>query len=392
MMENVWRRIQALNPETEIWWDSSPLVWPNFVESYTKSLPAEDQAWFKKEVDGMFLDAPVSNWAFKGCTTNPPLSWAVLQKRTDEWVEIIKEKRKSYKGKSKYGLFKEVYKETVKRGAEKFLPLFEASNGKLGHISGQVDPNLIKNEAAMKEMADELAELGPNVMIKIPASTSGIPVFKYLASKGIATNATTCFNVPQIMAVAQAVTEGITAHRKQGKERHGWRAVITQMSGRFEDSAAFRGFIDKNNMDITPTELRQASNAVMKKCIKLMEERKQPLKMLMCSARKHIDFEGNVFYPHVDMFAGSPMVFTCPPEMVGDVLYHYRNMEVPNGWTKPIDDAVMKKLMRVPYFVKGYEEDGYAVEQFDEITSLIENATVFAKATNDMIDFVGKYY
>lgn len=390
-MENVWRSVQALNPETEIWWDSSPLVWPNFTESYYKSLPAEDQDWFKKEVAGMFLEAPVKDWAFRGCTTNPPLSWAVLQKRQEEWIAIIKDKRKSYKGKSQYGLFKEVYKETVKRGAEKFLPLFEASNGKLGHISGQVDPNLIKNEAAMKEMADELSTLGPNVMIKIPASTSGIPVFKYLASKGIATNATTCFNVPQIMAVANAVTEGITAHRKAGKERHGWRAVITQMSGRFEDSAAFRGFIEKNNMAIDALELRQASNAVMKKCIKLMEERKQPLKMLMCSARKHVDFEGNVFYPHFDMFAGAPMVFTCPPEMIGDILYHYRNRGVKDGWKAPVPEETMKKLNRVPYFVKGYAEDGYAIEQFDEITSLIENAAVFSKATNEMIDFVGKY-
>jgi len=391
MLENVWRRIQAINPETEIWWDSSPLVWPNFVNDYVKGLPKEDQKWFLDEINGMFLDAPVKDWAFKGCTTNPPLSWAVLQKRTDEWVEIIKEKRKSYKGRSQYGLFKEVYKETVKRGAEAFLPLFEASNGKLGHISGQVDPNLIKDEAAMREMADELSEMGPNVMIKIPASTAGIPVFKYLASKGIATNATTCFSVPQIMAVANAVTEGITEHRKNGPERHGWRAVITQMSGRLEDSAALRGYINKNNMDISPLELREASNAVMKRCVKLMEERKQPLKMLMCSARKHIDFEGNVFYPHVDMFAGAPMVFTCPPSMIGDVLYHYRNREVPNGWVKPLNETTMNKLMQVPYFVNSYEEDGFALEQFNEITSLKENAAVFSQATNDMIDFVGKF-
>ena len=391
MLENAWRRIQAINPETEIWWDSSPLVWPNFVKDYVKGLPKEDQAWFLGEVNGMFLDAPVKDWAFKGCTTNPPLSWAVLQKRTDEWVGIIKDKRKSYKGKSQYGLFKEVYKEVVKRGAEAFLPLFEASNGKMGHISGQVDPNLIKDEAAMREMADELAELGPNVMIKIPASTSGIPVFKYLASKGIATNATTCFTVPQIMAVAAAVTEGITEHRKSGAERHGWRAVITQMSGRFEDSAAMRGYINKNNMDISPLELREASMAVMKRTIALMEERKQPLKMLMCSARKHIDFEGNVFYPHVDMFAGAPMVFTCPPTMIGDVLYHYRDREVKNGWDRPLNKEIMNKLMQVPYFVNSYEEDGFAVEQFDEITSLKENALVFSAATNDMIDFVGKF-
>ncbi|MDC7227657.1 MAG: transaldolase family protein [Spirochaetales bacterium] len=391
MSENAWRRLQALSNETEIWWDSSPLVWPNFVESYMAGLPEEDRAWFKNETDGMFLDAPVENWAFKGCTTNPPLSWAVIQKRTDEWVEIIKEKRKSYKGKSQYGLFKEVYLETVKRGAEKLLPLFEASDGKLGHISGQVDPNLIKDEAAMKEMADEVAAQSPNVMVKIPASTAGIPIFKYLASKGIATNATTCFNVPQIMAVAHSVAEGRKEHLAAGGNRKGWKAVITQMSGRLEDSAAFRGYINKMNMDISPLELRVASEAVVKKTANLLIERDLPLKMLQCSARKHIDFEGNVFYPHIEMFAGGPLVYTVPPAVIGDYLYHYRNREIVNNWNNTPDAAVMDKLLQVPYFKKSYEEDGYAVEQFDEITSLKENAAVFSAATNDMIDFVGKF-
>ena len=391
MSENALRRLQALNAETEIWWDSSPLVWPNFVESYMAGLPEADRAWFKKETDGMFLDAPVSEWAFKGCTTNPPLSWAVIQKRTDEWIDVIKEKRKSYTGKSQYGLFKEVYLETVKRGAEKLLPLFEASDGKLGHISGQVDPNLLKDEAAMKEMADELAALSPNVMVKIPASTSGIPVFRYLASKGIATNATTCFNVPQIMAVAHSVAEGNKEFKASGSKRKGWKAVITQMSGRLEDSAAFRGYINKMNMDISPLELRVASEAVVKKTAALLSERDLPLKMLQCSARKHVDFEGNVFYPHIEMFSGGPLIYTIPPTVIGDYLYHYRDREIVNGWNAAPNAAVMKKLLQVPYFVKSYEEDGYAVEQFDEITSLIENAAVFSAATNDMIDFVGKY-
>ena len=51
----------------------------------------------------------------------------------------------------------------------------------------------------------------------------------------------------------------------------------------------------------------------------------------------------------------------------------------------------MKKLYQVPFFVNGYEEDGFAIEQFNEITSLKENAALFAQATNDMIDFVGKF-
>ena len=70
----------------------------------------------------------------------------------------------------------------------------------IGHISGQVDMQQMRNEAAMKENAEEISALSPNVMVKIPGSTQGIPVFKHLASKGIATNATCVFTVPQIMA------------------------------------------------------------------------------------------------------------------------------------------------------------------------------------------------
>jgi len=150
ILSNPWKKITAMSPDTEIWWDSSPLVWPNFKEDFLKNkLSDEEKAWFKKELETLYWDAPASEWIFKGCTTNPPLSWAVLKTRKDEWVNVIKEKRKAYKGRSKYGLFLEVYFEVVKRGAEKLLPIFEASGGKHGHVSGQVDMQQMRNEAAM---------------------------------------------------------------------------------------------------------------------------------------------------------------------------------------------------------------------------------------------------
>ena len=136
------------------------------------------------------------NGFLRGVQQTLPFHGQFFRRRTDEWVQIIKDKRKSYSGRSEYGLFREVYKENIKRGAEKFMPLFEASEGKLGHISGQVDPNLIKDSAAMIEMAEELADLSPNVMIKISASTQGIPVFRHLASKGIANKRYNLFQPP----------------------------------------------------------------------------------------------------------------------------------------------------------------------------------------------------
>jgi transaldolase len=388
---NPWRTISAMNPETEIWWDSSPLVWPNFRDDFLKGRPDAEKDWYRKELDCLFVGAPVDGWIFKGCTTNPPLSWAVLKTRKEEWAKIIAEKRKAYTGSSKYGLYLAVYSEVVKRGAESLMPLFEASGGKLGHISGQVDPQQLRNESAMKEMAEQLAALSPNVMIKIPGSTQGIPVFKYLASKGIATNATTVFTASQIMAVANAVAEGRKIHLKESKTpRFGWRAVCTHMMGRLEDSAAFRGVIDKENLDISALELRAATELVVKNCAKAFKERDLPIKMLVCSARLHRTGT-QWFYPHVEMFMGGDLVYTIPPSVFGDVLKHYRDRDLKPRWNEPVSPALIEKLSQVPYFRQAVDEKGFTVEQFNEIPSLLENETEFVGATKEMIAYMGSF-
>lgn len=393
-MHNAWKVIQGLNDQTEIWWDSSPLVWPNFKDDMqsVSGLTKDEQAWLNDELAGMFFNAPVDDWLFRGCTTNPPLSWTVLKTRKAEWAENIKKIRKSYNGRSKYGLFRKVYSEIVRLGAEQFLPLFEASNGKYGHISAQVDPLLIKNEAEMREMGEELADISPNVMVKIPGATRGIPIFKHLASKGIATNATGVFTLSQIMAVAHMVAEGRAIHLKENSEpRFGWRAVCTHMTGRLEDSKALRGVIDGENRNIDAFELRVASEAVVKKAAELFEQRDLPIKMLTCSARKHVDEKGDIVYPHIEMFAGGNLVYTVPPKVIGDVLVHYRNKEIQPKWDTPPDQEIVNKLSKVEYFRRAHDEDGFAVEEFDEIPSMIENMDAFQKAFREMIDYVGTF-
>lgn len=388
---NPWNEIVGLSPDTEIWWDSSPLVWPNFKEEFLKARPESEREWYAHELDSLFGPGPAKTWLFKGCTTNPPLSWAVLKTRKEEWAKIIREKRAAYRGRSKYGLFEQVYFEVVKRGAEALLPLFEASGGALGHISGQVDMQQMRNEAAMKEMGEELASLSPNVMVKIPGSTEGMPVFRYLASKGIATNATCVFTASQIMTVGKMVAEGRAQHLKENPRlRPGWRAVCTHMLGRLEDSKAFRGVVDKDNLDIDAWELRAASEHVVKTCARLFKERDLPIKMLTCSNRLH-KRNGEVHYPHIDMFMGGNLVYTVPPAVFFDVLAHYRDRELHPHWNDEVPRAVLEKLSQVPYFRQAVAEDGFAVEQFNEIPSLIENEAEFVGATREMIEYVGSF-
>ena len=388
---NPWKVIGKLSPDTEIWWDSSPLLWPNFKEEFLKARPESEREWYAQELDSLFGPALAKTWLFKGCTTNPPLSWAVLRTRKEEWAKIIREKRAAFRGKSKYGLYMQVYFEVVRRGAEALLPLFEASDGALGHISGQVDMQQMRNEAAMKEMGEALAALSPNVMVKIPGSTQGMPVFRHLASKGIATNATCVFTASQIMTVARMVAEGRAQHlRDNSHPRPGWRAVCTHMVGRLEDSKAFRGVIDKDNLDIDAWQLRCASEHVVKTCARLFRERNLPIKMLTCSARLHRR-GGKLHYPHVDMFMGGNLVYTIPPSVFGDVLVHYRDRELRACWDDAVPAAILEKLSQVPYFRLASAEDGYEVDQFNEIPSLLENEAEFVGATREMIEYVGSF-
>jgi len=289
-------------------------------------------------------------------------------------------------------LFLEVYFEVVKRGAEKLLPQFEASGGKLGHVSGQVEPLLNRNTAGMIEMAEKLADLSPNVMVKVPGSTQGMPVFKYLASKGIATNGTAIFATSQILTVGQMIKEGREMHLAQGgTPRHGWRAVCTQMSGRLEDSASFRGVVNKQNLNINPLELRYSSEAIIKKCAQIFEEREMPIKMLQCSSRLHKKPNGEFFYPHIEMFAGGPVIYTVPPSVIGDVMMYYKNREITNGWDKEVPADMLEKLSQVDFHNRSLAEDGYDVEEFNEIPAYIENEAEFIGAAKAMITYVGSF-
>ena len=50
----------------------------------------------------------------------------------------------------------------------------------------------------------------------------------------------------------------------------------------------------------------------------------------------------------------------------------------------------MDKLMRIPYFERGYAEDGYTAKEFNSHPALLATAKEFSGATQQMVDFVAK--
>ncbi len=188
------------------------------------------------------------------------------------------------------------------------------------------------------------------------------------------------------------VDEGRKMHLAANKNpRFGWRAVCTHMSGRFDDSKMLRGVIEHDNLDISPLELRYAAISVVKKSTRLIAERGYPCKVLDCSHRLHRNFKGEWFYPHIDMLAGGPIVFTIPPQLMGDYMVFYKDREIVNGWSAPVPESSIEKLSQVTYFRRAYDEKGFDVEEFSEIPTLLETEAEFSNAAKEMIAYCGSF-
>ena len=128
---------------------------------------------------------------------------------------------------------KKIYEELaiadIKSAAHTLKPLHDANNDD-GFISLEVDPTLCDDTAATVEEAIRLHnQIGhENVMIKIPATTSGYPVMKQLTALGICVNATLVFSPKQAVLCAKALDDGIKEYGKATK------AVISIFVSRFD--------------------------------------------------------------------------------------------------------------------------------------------------------------
>ncbi len=132
------------NPDMEIWWDSSPLIFDQWVKKMVDAAePLARNRTGKNNLSGSTTPNNPAESVFRGCTTNPPLSWGAVQ---SDPKYLGRMGRQAEPGQTRASTRKNwpwlTYKEIVRRGAEMMMPIYEASNGRFGWISGQLDPRL----------------------------------------------------------------------------------------------------------------------------------------------------------------------------------------------------------------------------------------------------------
>jgi transaldolase len=228
-------------------------------------------------------------------------------------------------------------------------------------------------------------------MIKVPGTAEGYEVIRRLTARGIPTNNTLSFTIPQFVACMDAVVKGLEEARAQGVDLTRWRSVITDMSARFGTLGDLQKEAVERGMELSEAEVRWAEIAIFKKACRLVAERGDyPGKMLLCSMRMSPTVDGVVRCWHLEMVAGADVVYTCPPPFLEALLQRGGHLEFRNRIEEPVPQAVMDKLMRIPYFERGYEENGYTVEEFNQHPALLATAKEFSAATQKMVDFVAE--
>ena len=98
------------------------------------------------------------------------------------------------------------------RGALQALrPVYDASDGRDGFVSVEVDPTLARDSdettAAARALHDRLD--APNLMVKIPGTREGLPSIRTMISEGKSINVTLIFSVSRYEEVIAAYIAGL---------------------------------------------------------------------------------------------------------------------------------------------------------------------------------------
>ncbi|MFC7012387.1 transaldolase [Streptomyces viridiviolaceus] len=117
----------------------------------------------------------------------------------------------------------------VRAAADVLRPVYDATGGRDGRVSIEVDPRLAHDTAATIAEARQLAWLvdRPNVMIKIPATRAGLPAITEVIGAGISVNVTLIFSLERYREVMDAYLAGLEKAQAAGLDLSGIHSVAS---------------------------------------------------------------------------------------------------------------------------------------------------------------------
>jgi transaldolase len=390
IQETILDRLMQTTTGLEIWWDSSPLVYPSWSSKLIASSPASRQEMLARQLQRLYDPDNPAETLFTGITTNPPLSFQAIQDNPSRWSAWAADYRLTHPDQDAAAVGWALYKEIVRQGSELFRPVYEHSDHAYGHISAQVNPYTFFEPKMMLSQALELRSLGPNIAIKIPGTMEGVQVIQKLTALGVPTNCTSGYTVPQFIAVAEAVQAGLLEARANNVDLTGWRSVVTDMSARWEGAPEFEEQAAAEDVTLSAEDRRWAGVAIFKQAYRIFRQRAYPSKMLICSLRLGPVIDGVTHCWHLEETAGARAIFTLPPPFLTELFTKAEQLTFEPRIRSDIPADVLARLSRVPYFTSAYQPDGLTPAEFNALPALLSTWNEFKAAMDKICTFAAE--
>ena len=161
----------------------------------------------------------IEDFSITGLTSNPTIFDGAIGSG-HAYDDGIREKARD--GKSGESLFIELALEDLRRAADLFRPVFDASRHIDGWVSMEVSPLLAGDTAGSIEAARQIQQQArrPNLFVKIPGTPQGIPAIEASIFAGVPINVTLLFSCEHYLAAAEAYLRGIERRLEAGLDPH----------------------------------------------------------------------------------------------------------------------------------------------------------------------------
>ena len=305
-----------------------------------------------------------------GATANPTIVVDVWKADPARWRDRVRAIATERPDATEVDLAWAIVEEMSLAAAPLLLPAFEASGGRQGRLSMQTDPTLFRSFDRMLAQGTHFASLAPNIIVKFPATSVGVRVMEEATYRGVSVNATVSFSVAQALAAGEAVERGLRRREADGLPVDDMGPVITVMMGRLEDW--LRVQTERDGIVADPAALPWSGVAVFKRTAAEFRERGLRARPLAAAIRHHL---------HWSELIGGDVVITLPAAW--QRRFNASSVEVRPRMDDPIDPAILAELQaRFPDFVRAYEPDGLAADEFD----------TFGPSARTLRAFVGSYH
>lgn len=316
--------------------------------------------------------AEAIGWGAVGATCNPVIALAALKADLATWRGRIKECADSHPTWTQSAVGWQMVKELSVEAAILLEPIFEERRGVNGRLSIQTDPRLYRDTGALVEQAVEFSALAPNMIVKIPVTTSGVAAFEEATYRGVSINATVSFTLPQALAVGEAVERGLRRREADGLDVSDMGPVCTIMVGRLDDW--LRVVADRDLITVDPGYLEWAGVAVFKKAYAIYQQRGYRTRLLSAAFRNHM---------HWSEFIGGDVVIS--PPFGWQERLNRSGIEPVERMHSPVRPEIVDTLYeKFPEFRKAYDEDGLAPSEFTGFGATLRTLRQFLAANAEL--------